>query len=85
MADPIQPEYYEMLNGLARGIDQILNGESGAKDVGFALLMFPFGDKPDGRVNYISNAEREDMLAAMKEFIARAEGRYIEKEKGEVN
>jgi hypothetical protein len=33
----------------------------------------------------LSNADREDMLATMKEFIARAEGRYVagEAQKGE--
>ena len=49
-------------------------------------LVFPFG-QPNGkhRANYLSNANREDMLATMKEFIARAEGRYVEAEaqKGE--
>lgn len=44
------------------------------KPFGFALLVFPFGDKPKGRMNYISNAQRADMLIAMKEFIARSEG-----------
>lgn len=46
---------------------------------GFALLFFPLGDnKPGDRTNYLSNAERTSMLSAMKEFIARAEGRYFE-------
>jgi hypothetical protein len=45
---------------------------------GFALLIFKFGQGADHRCNYVSNAEREDMLATMKEFIAHAEGRYAE-------
>ncbi|MFM0008308.1 hypothetical protein PQR57_46340 [Paraburkholderia dipogonis] len=44
------------------------------KSYGFAIFVFPFnGDR--GRMNYISNAEREDMVAALKEFIANSEGR----------
>jgi hypothetical protein len=38
--------------------------------------MFEFGKA--GTVNYISNAHRADMLSAMKEFIARAEGRAVD-------
>jgi hypothetical protein len=29
-------------------------------------------------MNYVANVDREDMLVAMKEFIARNEGRYEE-------
>lgn len=38
------------------------------KPMGFALLVFP-RDTTDGRMNYISNAVRGDMLEAMQEFI----------------
>lgn len=81
---PIQPEYLETMNLLARRLDEIFNGEAPdvgvwVKRTGFALLVFPF-DAP-GRCNYISNAERADMLTAMKEFIARAEGRMSEEGK----
>lgn len=34
---------------------------------GFALLVFTFGD--GGTMTYISNAQREDMLKAMQEFM----------------
>lgn len=40
---------------------------------GFSLLMFNFGKK--GNMFYISNAERSDMLKAMKEFIKVQKGR----------
>ncbi|MFP4891197.1 hypothetical protein [Paraburkholderia sp. EG304] len=39
---------------------------------GYALLVFDFG--PNGTMNWISNADRRDMLAAMREFIAVSEG-----------
>ena len=44
---------------------------------GFALLVFPFNEG-DGRMNYISNAGRDDMLVALKEVVARMEGRMHE-------
>lgn len=67
MSDPISPEYREQMNALAKLINTMFEG------AGFALLIF---DKTDpARANYISNAQREDMLVAMKEFIARNEGR----------
>jgi hypothetical protein len=34
---------------------------------GFVVLAFPFG--ADGRMNYIANAERADVVRAMYEFI----------------
>jgi len=39
----------------------------------FALLIFEFGAEK-GQSDYISNADRKDMITAMKEFIAQAEG-----------
>jgi hypothetical protein len=78
MPAPIEAEYREMMNALARALDDVLN-PSGIKTVGFALLIFELGEATDkSRVNYICNADRADMLVAMKEFIARAEGRYVE-------
>jgi hypothetical protein len=71
---PVQAEYREKMNALAQVIDEFFNGKERPKRVGFAMLIFEFGPEDRGRVNYISNAERKDMLVAMKEFIARAEG-----------
>lgn len=36
---------------------------------GFNLLLFTFGE--GGNMFYISNAQREDMIRAMQEFIAK--------------
>ena len=78
---PIEDEYLAMMNSIAKTLDDIFNGvdcAQGDKKTGFALLVFPFEDiTGTGRVNYISNADREDMLTSMKEFIARNEGRYM--------
>lgn len=75
---PIETKHDEAMNGIASVLDKVFNGDKKGEDreVGFALLIFSFGE--GGFLNYISNAQRKDMLATMKEFIARAEGRHIE-------
>lgn len=75
---PIETKHEEAMNDIASAIDHVFNGDKKGEDreVGFALLVFSFGE--GGFLNYVSNAQREDMLCAMKEFIARAEGRHIE-------
>lgn len=87
MADPIDPVFHAAMNGVAGGIDEVFNGKSlpgipRQKTVGFVLLTFEFGKTEGGRVNYISNADRADMVVALKEFLARAEGRVVETEAG---
>lgn len=75
---PIEPALVEIMNDIGRAIGQALK-EHTAKHkerYGFALLMFALGEGEDHRMNYVSNCDRADMLASMKEFIARAEGRY---------
>lgn len=78
MSDPIQQQYRALMNATAEGLDKIFNGDQHPKKVGFVLLSFEFGKTEGGRVNYISNADRADMIAAMNEWLARAEGRYAE-------
>ena len=73
---PIEPQYIEKMNALARAIDELFNGDlKGAnRKVGFVLMVYNFGDQP-GRCNYISNgADRKDVVTLMKEMIARFEG-----------
>ncbi|KQM21922.1 hypothetical protein ASE49_01000 [Novosphingobium sp. Leaf2] len=66
------------MNMLAAAIDETLNGKAKPKTLAFVMLVAEFGQIDNGRVNYISNGTRADMIAMMKEFIARAEGRYAE-------
>lgn len=70
---PIEKEYIEQMNAIAQVLNELFNAD-GKKTNGFALLVFPF-EREEGRMNYISNAARADMLLAMKEFIAINEGR----------
>lgn len=73
---PIEPKYREMMNGVARALDETFNGDARGKDrkVGFVLLLFEFGEQ-EGRCNYISNgANRKDVVTLLKEQIKRFEG-----------
>lgn len=78
---PIQTEYIASMNELANRIDTWFNGPRlpGVNPkVGFVLLMAEFGNIEDGRVNYISNGNREDMIAMLREYLARLEGRAMD-------
>ena len=44
--------------------------------VGFALLMFSFGEH--GEMTWASNAERAEMITALKEFITKNEGGQLD-------
>jgi len=46
---------------------------------GFVLLAFDFG--PNGRLEYVSNAKREDVVKAMIEFIAKTAAAFGEHER----
>lgn len=76
---PIQPELIQVMNVLARALDEVLNGKPPLppmdykKKWGFVLMCFPF-DNFDGRCNYISNSDRADIKVLLKEQLARFEG-----------
>ncbi|SIO36972.1 hypothetical protein SAMN05444722_1716 [Rhodovulum sp. ES.010] len=83
--EPIQDEHPRLMNMLAHAIDEALNGprQPGIPPrIGFVLLVSEFGQIEGGRVNYISNGERDSMLAMCREYLARAEGRYHEPKEG---
>lgn len=71
---PVQEAFVQRMDELAGFLDEHLNpGGRENRQIGFALLMFSFGAPDDGRMNYISNASRADMLKALKELIGRWE------------
>jgi len=72
---PIEERYTRLMQGLAEGVDKVLNGKAFRKDAenGFILMVFPIGDEL-GRANYISNVQRDDVVRLLKEQIARFEG-----------
>jgi hypothetical protein len=74
---PIQQKYHDMMQSVARGLDEVFNGDAKGADreTGFVLLVFPFGEADGSRCNFISNgADRRDVVTLMKEMIARFEG-----------
>lgn len=74
---PIEEQFRDNMNALARFLDEFFNGEAKGDDraVGFVLLVFNFGDAEGSRCNFISNgADRKDVVSLMKEMIARFEG-----------
>lgn len=80
----IEEKYKRKMQALAGAIDALFNGDTAAprsenkidkREVGFVLLVFPFGDEPASRCNFISNgADRRDVVNLFKEMIARFEG-----------
>lgn len=73
---PIEAKHREMMNAIARVLDETFNGPAKGNDrkVGFVLLVFPFGEN-EGRCNYLSNgADRKDIVTMFKEQIKRFEG-----------
>lgn len=66
------------LNALAEAVDTMLNGSKTPpreKPYGFALLIYPMGQIDRSHINYIGNGKREDVFVALKEIVARWEGR----------
>jgi hypothetical protein len=71
---PIEAAYFEKMNALAAAIDEFFNGDlrGEQRHTGFCLMVFEFGEP--GRANYISNAQRTDVVTMLKEQLARFEG-----------
>lgn len=80
---PIQEKFRAEMNVLAQVLDEMWNGPGGAaaregKDrVGFFLAVYDMeheGPAP-GRFNYISNSDKTDVRAMMREIDARISAR----------
>ena len=84
MSEEIDANYRAQMNTLAGSLDKAFNGDKRGKDrsTGFVLLMFPFDAAEGARTNYISNADRRDIVVAMKEIVARFEGQPAIKGRG---
>lgn len=60
------------LQNIAQNIDKEL-----PEGFGFALLTFKFNTKPDtSELMYVSNADRQDIVKAMKEWIEKNENNF---------
>ena len=58
---PIETDTDECMREIARNIES-----KTGKKYGFAVLVFPFGNK-ERTAHYISNSNREDMIKALRE------------------
>lgn len=58
----------KLLNNLGQTLRSVM-----PPGLGFSLLIFPF-NRTDGGMFYTSNAQRQDICNAMREFIAKFEG-----------
>lgn len=65
-----KPQELLELEAKARDIGRLLK-RTMPKGVGFTLLLFDFGH--DGWMTYLSSADRQDMIKAMREFIFKLE------------
>ncbi|TCM56196.1 hypothetical protein C8J36_103568 [Rhizobium sp. PP-F2F-G48] len=63
-----------MMQSMASALDDVLNEKGKPKKNGFVLLVFPFDGAEGQRTNYVSNGQRQDIVVALKEIIARFEG-----------
>jgi hypothetical protein len=76
MSEPIQAKHRGPMNVIMEVLDKQFPGMS------ITLLIADFNTPADAaagrepRLNYISNSDRADMLAAMREFIAHTEGSH---------
>jgi len=72
---PIEKEYQDIMRDVGHFIDDLFNGDAkgDAKKTGFILMVFPLNDH-NGRCNYISNGNREDVVTLLKGQLARFQG-----------
>ena len=73
---PVEAAYHDKMVAVVQAIDEFFNADKkgDARQVGFVLMTFPYGDTT-GRCNYMSNgADRRDMVNLMKEMLTRFEG-----------
>jgi hypothetical protein len=71
---PIDSKFQNIMGTLAHAIDQLVNKDKKPPENGFVLIVFPFGLMDGQKVNYVTNARREDLIILMRGQIARLEG-----------
>ncbi|MGF7151295.1 hypothetical protein FHS96_004958 [Sphingomonas zeicaulis] len=74
MVDPIEKKHRSLMNGVASALDHAFNPD-GKSSVVFTLFIAEAGKMEGGRVNYISNGSRDDMVAMVREWLNRVDGR----------
>lgn len=71
--NPVNMSKLVRMEKMNRDIGKIIGAaiEDSGGGYGFALFMFSYGS--DSEMTWISNAQRPDMIKALKEFIERSE------------
>lgn len=68
---PVQAQFAAAMRHIASAIDDTFNGPPSPtreRKTGFVLLVFEFGDPRRGhRCNYMSNAQRADVIQLLKD------------------
>lgn len=67
----LQEQVKGKMQDIAREVEKQL-----PQGFGFVVLTFPFGENAGNLLMYASNANREDVCKAMKEFIEKTENNY---------
>ncbi len=70
MTEDRRAEISRFVGTAGHALDELFNGElrGGDRHTGFALMAWPFGSDP-GDCYFISNCERESLIAMMGEMI----------------
>jgi hypothetical protein len=72
----VEERFVVQMNAIANAMDDFLNPDG--QKVGFILMVFPFGNpEPGHQINYMSNADRNDVIATLREQLAYFEGRNL--------
>lgn len=81
-----QKETEKFLRTLAGAVEDIIKEANDGERLGFSLLIFPFNPKEgEDRVNYISNAQREDMIGTLRSTLLRWESGSGDPVTGNIN
>jgi hypothetical protein len=67
---PVEEKYHDRMNELATALEMFFNPD-GERKVCFTLLVTEFNTQ--GRLNYISNGRKEDIMTTMKELVGKYE------------
>lgn len=70
--DQIEEAIRAKMQGIAAILEGAINPPGKPRKWGFLFALFPFEEQ--GRFNYISNADRKDIVVLLKEMVARFEG-----------
>ena len=71
----LKREQQEKVKNKMKEIARMVDNEL-PENFGFVVLAFPFGENEQNRLQYVANAQREDVINAMKEFIQKTEDNY---------